>query len=177
MDRLASEDHSHIATQEEIDVYRGNWWIRVNFDTMPTSTASRKRRTMRTMKYGRTVPPHGGNGKQPGGIPIMRLHHKDGLNTDRTEKPVQSVSRLIICGMNHKELYAKIYRDYIGNSQRSLLSPTGGVKSTSPATENHDKNGYAKVYDDNNIFMSNVDNSDTTYTNKHKNTKYNVRNM
>ena len=38
MDRLASEDHSHIATQEEIDVYRGNWWIRsnvVNFDTMP----------------------------------------------------------------------------------------------------------------------------------------------
>ena len=39
MDRLASEEHSHIATQEEIDVYRGNWWIRsnvVNFDTMPT---------------------------------------------------------------------------------------------------------------------------------------------
>ena len=39
MDRLASKDHSHIATQEEIDVYRGNWWIRsnvVNFDTMPT---------------------------------------------------------------------------------------------------------------------------------------------
>ena len=39
MDRLASEDHSHIATQAEIDVYRGNCWIRsnvVNFDTMPT---------------------------------------------------------------------------------------------------------------------------------------------
>ena len=39
MDRLASEDHSHIATEEEINVYRGNWWIRsnvVNFDTMPT---------------------------------------------------------------------------------------------------------------------------------------------
>ena len=37
-----------------------------------------------------------------------------------------------------------------------------GVKSTSPDTENH-----AKVYDDNNIFMTNVDNdnSDTTYTN------------
>ena len=31
--------HSHIAIKEEIDVYRGNWWIRsnvVNFDTMPT---------------------------------------------------------------------------------------------------------------------------------------------
>ena len=39
MDRLASEDHSLIATQEEINVYRGNWWIRsnvVNFDTIPT---------------------------------------------------------------------------------------------------------------------------------------------
>ena len=31
-----------------------------------------------------------------------------------------------------------IYSDYIGNSQRSSLSPTGGVKSTSPVTENHD---------------------------------------
>ena len=39
MDRLASEDHNHIATEEEIDVHRGNWWIRsnlVNSDTMPT---------------------------------------------------------------------------------------------------------------------------------------------
>ena len=26
MDRLASEDHRHIATEEEIDVYRGSWW-------------------------------------------------------------------------------------------------------------------------------------------------------
>ena len=60
-----------------------------------------------------------------------------------------------------------IYRDYIGNSQRSLLSPTGGVKRTSPDTANHEQNGYAKVYDDNNIFMTNVDNdnSDTTYNN------------
>ena len=115
MDRLASEDHSHIATEEEIDVYRGNWWIRsnvVNFDTMPTKrqtdsrkhcrhcTASRKRRIRTTMKIGRKVPPHGGNGKLPGGIPIMRLHHKDGLNTDRTGKPVYSVNQLFICGMN-----------------------------------------------------------------------------
>ena len=38
MDRLANEDHTHIATEEEIDVYRGNWWIRSNFvgcNTMP----------------------------------------------------------------------------------------------------------------------------------------------
>ena len=53
---------------------------------------------MRTIKIGRTVLPHGGNGKQPGGILIMRLHHKDGVNTDRTGKPVQSVNQLFICG-------------------------------------------------------------------------------
>ena len=49
------------------------------------------------------------------------------------------------------------------------------VKSTSPDTENHNKNGYVKLYDDKNLIMTNVDNCDTTYTNKHKNTKYNVR--
>ena len=38
MDKLANEDHTHIATEEEFNVYRGNWWIRSNFvgsDTMP----------------------------------------------------------------------------------------------------------------------------------------------
>ena len=52
------------------------------------------------MKSGHKVPPHGGNGKQTGGIPIMRIHHKDGLNTDRTGQPVYSVDQLFICGMN-----------------------------------------------------------------------------
>ena len=46
------------------------------------------------MKIGRKVPRHGGNGKLPGGIPTTRLHHKDGLNTDRTGKPVYSVNQL-----------------------------------------------------------------------------------
>ena len=39
MDKLASEDHSHIATQGEIDVCRGNWWIHTNVahvDSVPT---------------------------------------------------------------------------------------------------------------------------------------------
>ena len=37
MDRMANEDHTHIATEEELDLYRGNWWTRSNFvgsDTM-----------------------------------------------------------------------------------------------------------------------------------------------
>ena len=38
MDKLTNEDHTHHATEEEISVYRNNWWIRSNFvgsDTMP----------------------------------------------------------------------------------------------------------------------------------------------
>ena len=45
---------------------------------------------MRTMKIGRKVPPRGGNGKLPGGIPHLRHHRDDGLDTDRTEKPQKS---------------------------------------------------------------------------------------
>ena len=123
MDRLASEDHSLIATEGEIDVYRGNWWIHSNLvdsDTMPIrrrpdfkkalSTLHRlkKRRTKRTMKIGRKVPPHGGNGKLPGGIPIMRPHHKDGLNTDRTGKLVIiSESSIYLWHESHKEFGAQ----------------------------------------------------------------------
>ena len=38
MDKLANEDHTHIATEEELNVFRSNWWIRSKFvgsDTMP----------------------------------------------------------------------------------------------------------------------------------------------
>ena len=123
------------------------------------------------MKIGRTVPPHGGNGKLPGGIPILRIHHKDGVNTDRTGKPVYSVNQLFICGMNlSKNLMQKNIVNYIGNSQRSLLSPTVGVKRISPDTAIHEHNGYAKLLDHKyNILMTNVDNdnSDTTYKHKH----------
>ena len=152
MDRLANEDHTHIATEEELDVYRGNWWIRSNFvgsDTMPirhrpdfkkalsTCIASRKQRIKLITKIGRKALPHrGGNGKLPGDIPHLRHHHDDGFDTDRTGKPEKSVKRLFICGMSLTMNLVQIYSDHFGNSQRSSLSPTGCVKSTSPTTEN-----------------------------------------
>ena len=97
MDRLASEDHSHVATKEEIDVYRGNWWIRsnvVNFDTMPTRHPPDFKKTLSTLyrlkqaedkkhyERGHKVSPRGGNGKRKGGSTIMRIHLKDGVTTD-----------------------------------------------------------------------------------------------
>ena len=58
-----------------------------------------------------------------------------------------------------------MYRDYIDNCQRSLLSSTRDVKSTSPDTANHDKNDYVKLHNDKNIIMTNEDNNhDTNYT-------------
>ena len=97
MDKLANEDHTHIATEEELNVYRGNWWIRSNFvgsGTMPirhrpdfkqalsTLHASRKQRMKLITKIGGKALPHrGGNGKIPGSIPHLR-HHHDGLDKD-----------------------------------------------------------------------------------------------
>ena len=63
-------------------------------------TAWRKRRTRSTMKIGHKVPPHGGNGRRTGVNPIKRIHHKDGVTTDWTGKPVYSVRQLFICCMN-----------------------------------------------------------------------------
>ena len=60
------------------------------------------------MKIGRKVPLHGGNGKLLGGIPVMRPHHKDGLNTDRTGKPmIISESSFYLWHASHKEFGAQ----------------------------------------------------------------------
>ena len=52
---------------------------------------------------------------------------------------------------------------------RSKTDVLLSVKSTSPDAANHEQNGYAKVYFDNNLIKTNVDNDncDTTYTDKH----------
>ena len=114
------------------------------------------------MKIGRKVPPHGGNGKLPGGIPIMRPHHKDGLNTDRSGKPVIiSEPSIYLVAWISQRIWCTIYSDYIGNSQRSLLSPTGGVKNTSPTTENWLRKLYE--YSMNN-YKSNEDNHQINYS-------------
>ena len=61
------------------------------------------------------------------------------------------------------------YSDHFGNSQRSSLSPTGGVKSTSPTTEN----GYENcIYSMNNINTSDEDKHDTNYINKNDTNTY-----
>ena len=54
MDKLANEDHTHHITPDEIDVYRGNWWIRSNFvgsDTMPVRHRDDFKEALSTLRH------------------------------------------------------------------------------------------------------------------------------
>ena len=99
----------------------------------------------------------GGTGKIPGGNPHLRHHRDDGLDTDRTGKPEKSVKRLFKCGMSLTMNLVQNYSDHFGNSQRSLLSPTGSVKSIPPNTQNWLRKLYDKNY-----------NNDTSTEDKHE---------
>ena len=53
MDKLANEDHFHIATEEELNVYRGNCWIRSNVvdsDTIPVRHRIDFKETLSTLR-------------------------------------------------------------------------------------------------------------------------------
>ena len=85
---------------------------------------------------GKALPHLGGKGKIPGGILHLRHHHDDGLDTDGAGELAKTVIGPIIRGMILKINLVKNYSDKFGNSQCSLLSPTGGVTSIPPNTEN-----------------------------------------
>ena len=61
---------------------------------------------------GKALPHHGGKGKILGGIPHLRHHHDDGLDTDRTGKPAISVNRLFTCGMSLTMNLVQNYSDH-----------------------------------------------------------------
>ena len=71
---------------------------------------SRKQRIKLITKIGRkALPHHGGNGKLLGGIPHLRHHHDDGLDTDRTEKPEKiSETSIYLWHESHNEFGAKL---------------------------------------------------------------------
>ena len=86
---------------------------------------------------GKALPRLGGNGKIPGGIPHLRTSPRrwtwHWLNGETCEN--QWIVHLLVEWVS-QWIWCKYYSDQFGNSQRSLLSPTGCVKSTSPTTEN-----------------------------------------
>ena len=58
---------------------------------------------------GKALPHLGGNGKILGGIPHLRHHHDDGLDTDRVGKPAKiSESSIYLWNESHNEFGAKL---------------------------------------------------------------------
>ena len=53
MGKLANEDHTYTASREEIEFYRGNWWIHTNvarFDSVPTRYEPEFKNALSTMQ-------------------------------------------------------------------------------------------------------------------------------
>ena len=77
---------------------------------------------------GKALPRLGGNGKILGGIPHLRHHHDDGLDTDRGGETLRkSVNRLFTCGMSLTMNLVQNYSDQFGNSQRQSTVTDGRV--------------------------------------------------
>ena len=103
----------------------------------------------------------------------MRPHHKDGLNTDRTGKLVIiSEPSVYLWHESHNEFGAKVTVTKFGNSQRSLPSPTGGVKSIPLTTENWLRKRYK--YNKKN-YKSTEDKHETNRINKYNDMNMNTQ--
>ena len=156
MDKLASEDHTYKANKEEIEFYRGNWWIHTNvahFDSVPTryepefknalSTMQRLKRAedKKNKKQGHKILPPRllGTGMQAGGSLILSTRLKDGMTTDSTG---QLVPWWFDIYLRKESQRAEEFRIFTVNksvtADGSLLSPTGGVKGIYPAPDIHE---------------------------------------
>ena len=183
MDKLANEDHTHNATEEELNVFRGNWWIRSNFvgsGTMPMGHRPDFKEALSTFRrlknaedqayhlnWWQSSSSSWWQWQVPGGIPHLRHHRNDGLDTDGAVEPAKiSGWSIYLWNESHNEFGAKVTVTKFGNSQCSLLSPTECVKSIPPPTENW----LRKLYNYSmNINMSTEDKHETN----HINNKYN----
>ena len=105
MDKLANEDHTHHATEEEISVYRNNWWIRSNFvgsDTMPVRHRADFKEALSTLRrlknqedqaycqnWWQSSSSSWWNWQDSWWHPLSEYHRDDGPSTDRSGKPAK----------------------------------------------------------------------------------------
>ena len=167
MDRLASENHSHIATRNwrlpwqlvdslergefRYDANKASTWLQESIvDIVPLRESGGQEALWKVVTK---VPPHGGNGKRTGGNPVMRIHHKDEVTTDWTGKPVYSVGNYSFAVRISARIECKIYREYIGNSWQQSTVTDGECKYNTSwyrnsRTTNYDKWLRKSVYND-----------------------------
>ena len=105
MDKLANEDHTHHAIEEEINVYRSNWWIRSNFvgsDTMPVRHRADFKEALSTLRrlknqddqayyqnWWQSSSSSWWNWQDSWWHPSSEYHRDDGPSTDRSGKPAK----------------------------------------------------------------------------------------
>ena len=193
MDRLASENHSHIATKAEIDVYRGQ--LVDSLERGEFRYVVNKASTWLQECIVDIVPPQESGGQEAQrkvvtkfllmvamanklvGTPIMRIHHKDGVTTDWTGKPVYSVGNYSFAVWISATIECKIHREYIGYSWQQSTVTDGVCKYNTSWHRNSRTNDYDKwlrksVYDDKHTFNNGetiVDNNmnDATHADTH----------
>ena len=104
MDKLANEDHTHRITEEEIRVYRNNWWIRSNIvssDTMPVRHRADFKQALTTLRQlknredtayyqkWQSSSSSWWNWQDSWWHPTSEYHRDDGVSTDRSGKPAK----------------------------------------------------------------------------------------
>ena len=115
MDKLANEDHTHIATEEELNIYRSNWWIRSNFvgsDTLPVRHRADFKEALSTLRrltnqedqayyqnWWQSSSSSWWNWQDSWWHSSSEYHRDDGPSTDRSGKPAKTVIWPIFCGM------------------------------------------------------------------------------
>ena len=142
MDRLASEDHSHIATEEEIDVYRSNWWIRSNFvgsDTMPIRHRADFKEALSTLRHlknqedtayyqkWQSSSSSWWNWQDSWWHSSSEYHRDDGPNTDRSGKPAKQWLGQLFVERFSKLIWCRITVIF-GNSQQQFTVTDGVCK-------------------------------------------------
>ena len=156
MDKLANEDHSYKASKEEIEFYRGNWWIHSNVarvDSIPTRyepefkscvvnnaapEASRGQKRSKKRWHKPLHPRLRGIGIQAGGSLITSTHLKNGMTTDDTGKPVFWWFSTYLREESQRAEEFGIFIVKSVTADGSLLSPTGCVQGMNPAPHIHE---------------------------------------
>ena len=142
MDKLANEDHTHRITEEEIRVYRNNWWIRSNIvssDTMPVRHRADFKQALTTLRQLKNQEDQAYYQKwqssssswwewQDSWWYSSSEHHRDdGPSTDRSGEPDGRLLGQIFRGMIFRINLVKNYSSQFGNSQQQFTVTDGEV--------------------------------------------------
>ena len=124
---------THFATEKELNVYRGNWWKRLNFVgiALISKKCCQPASRMQRIKLFLVL---------VASFLVASLIWDITTTMDLTlierGNLRKTMNGLFIRGMSLKTNLVQNYSDHFGNSQRNSLSPTECVKSIPPSTEN-----------------------------------------